>query len=337
MLRPTVACLVFLAFLTVLGVASHLVHHLAAGLSLPKGCLHWGRTRGSALDQYAATDYGAFKSYRPDVFERLRRHGGVSEQLYRDCLTPSGLQGLRPESKSGGCFWRSVDGTVVLKTIRHSECVNLRRALDRLAEHVLPTTGANGYSNGCSYSCLGNVLGLYRLRSRWGRRTYLIACANVYSSDPQAQALRFDLKGSSAGRRRAHSAAVGKDLDLLDANRTLALGYEGKAQLLAVLRRDLQLLSALGLMDYSLLLEEGVLEEVQGLGMRMDKGVLVLQGRAASYRLGLVDWLQGYGLRKRAEHWLKARLLRMRGISCVPPEQYEARLLDFVDRITTDS
>ena len=56
------------------------------------------------------------------------------------------------------------------------------------------------------------------------------------------------------------------------------------------------------------------------------------------YHLGLIDFLQHFSLPKKAEHYLKAEILmRTRAkISCVPPDFYQERFIDFIQRKVLD-
>lgn len=137
--------------------------------------------------------------------------------------------GVSSDSKSGQTFWRSSDGTLVVKTIKGYECRTMRKILATYANHV---TG--------NLSCLSGVLGLYRVRMR-GKRTYFLVTRCVFSkvatpatvshryysgssstndgfvdrNNNEGSGLRYDLKGSTYGRQKSSSSSVLKDLDLI--------------------------------------------------------------------------------------------------------------------------
>ena len=69
------------------------------------------------------------KVYRPAVFNNLRRHAGVSDDLYLKCLDVENLVCLSSDSKSGQAFWKTKDETLVLKTLKHYEAINLLSCL----------------------------------------------------------------------------------------------------------------------------------------------------------------------------------------------------------------
>jgi len=136
--------------------------------------------------------------------------------------------GVYADSKSGQTFWRSTDGTLIVKTIKQYECKNLRNMIDSYATHVQN-----------DHSCLSGVLGIYRIRlKKQGRRfRYFLVTRSVFSkstglsvpdrgyvpqylSAPYTESsnagMRFDLKGSTYGRRKSPNSNVLKDLDLLN-------------------------------------------------------------------------------------------------------------------------
>eukprot|EP01039_Chlorochromonas_danica_P008272 gene8272-9121_t len=300
----------------------------------------------------------SLKIYQPSLFYQLRQHAGVSEPLYWDCLEVARLQSLSSDSKSGQAFWRSSDGHVILKTIKHYECKTLAKILKIYADHVLS-----------DHSCLGNLLGLYRVKAAGRRATYFLAAKNIYTTMPSSK--RFDLKGSTVGRRKAKSSSVWKDLDLLDTissksplqqplqpqqqqeekdeddlvskQQGLHLGPSAKAILMHGLQRDVEFLSDLKLMDYSLLveIEDWLAQEgershnVAHLAETCsNRGKLSLCGRGSQlYHFGIVDFLQRYTFRKWLEHWLKSLFYNRKCISCVEPKFYAKRMLAYIDRV----
>lgn len=185
------------------------------------------------------TPQGTFKAYRPDIFLKLRNHIGISESTYIKSLEPSNLICLSSDSKSGSAFWKTCDNNFVLKTIKHYECKNLIRILDSFAYHML--TGN---------SCISLILGIYRVRLKSGKTKYFMIAKNVYSLNSYAS--KYDLKGSTVGRRAKITSDVKKDLDLIDSGGILQLGYS-KPIVMNALIRDSNFLSKHRFMDYSLL------------------------------------------------------------------------------------
>ena len=115
--------------------------------------------------------------------------------------------------------------------------------VDNLANHMdIPT----------DHSCISSVLGLFRVKLKSGRKIYLMASRNVYPTSQLYNTLRFDLKGSTVGRKKSSYSTVLKDLDLLNSNTRLHFG-DKKELVLRTLKRDVDFLNRCGFMDYSLL------------------------------------------------------------------------------------
>jgi hypothetical protein len=204
---------------------------------------HFGTTKGAANDVYVSLNGGQVKSYRPVVFKHMRSSAGVSESSWLSCMNPDELENICADSKSGQAFWKSKDGVLVLKTIKGYECRNLREVVDNLANHLdVPA----------DHSCISSVLGLFRVKFKNGRKIYLMASRNVYPTTQLYNTLKFDLKGSTVGRKKSASSSVLKDLDLLRSHTRFQFG-DKKDLVLRTLQRDVNFLSRCGFMDYSLL------------------------------------------------------------------------------------
>lgn len=186
------------------------------------------------------------KIYRPQLFNQIRGQLDLTNDEFTSNLSPSNLICINSDSKSGQCFWVSKNGGIILKTIKHYEAKNLVRILDYYAGHVL-----HG-----ELSCIASVLGLFRVKGRWGRgKKYFLACRNVFpaaESDSFIPIEKYDLKGSTVGRVASLYSSVAKDVDLLSSGKTLVLG-DSLELFMAALKRDTDFLRAFGFMDYSLL------------------------------------------------------------------------------------
>ncbi|KAH8053345.1 hypothetical protein JL722_9570 [Aureococcus anophagefferens] len=107
-------------------------------------------------------------------------------------------------------------------------------------------------------SLLPRLVGAYTVE-RGGETTHWLATTNVFGCRPGgcvAVRDKYDVKGSTAGRRTRPRSGTLKDLDALDD--ADALRVRGSERVLAALEADTALLADLGLLDYSLLL--GVME-----------------------------------------------------------------------------
>ena len=271
------------------------------------------------------------KVYRPAVFNNLRRHAGVSDDLYLKCLDVENLVCLSSDSKSGQAFWKTNDETLVLKTLKHYEAINLLRVLDKYAAHTLG-----------DISCIATVVGLYRVKLRNGGKKYFIVCKNVYPRNTWHVTGRYDLKGSTVGRLASPTSSVKKDLDLLASGAKLSLGGPSRDTVLHALQRDVNFLRCQRFMDYSLLV---AVEKYPASHFRRfidrisrplshslaDRGKLVvLGGDGLIYHIGIIDFLQRYTFRKILETLIKGLFHDARKISCVAPALYAKRLFAFI-------
>lgn len=184
---------------------------------------------------------GSFKAYFPSKFTLLRSRTGITDESFIKSLDPDNLVCLSSDSKSGAAFWRTKDGNLVLKTIKHYECKNLCSIMDNLVAHV--TSG---------HSCIAAVIGLYRVKLKNGRKIYFMIAKNVYSGVGY-YARKYDLKGSTVGRRMKLGSDVMKDLDLMDSDVRLNLGPHVRSIILNAIASDADFLRKHNFMDYSLL------------------------------------------------------------------------------------
>ena len=285
---------------------------------------------------------GELKVYRPAVFNSLRRNAGVPDELYLQCLKVDNLNCLNSDSKSGQAFWKSADDTIVLKTLKHYEVKNLRAVLDNYAAHALT-----------DYSCIAGVLGLYRVKTRkklWGaipinEYKYFIACKNVYPRNSWHIVGKYDLKGSTVGRRASPSSTVLKDLNLLESDTKLHLG-PARPVVLHALQRDVNFLKRHRFMDYSLLIavERNPTSHIKRFISRITKPlsvapadagkIAVLGGDGLIYHVGIIDFLQKYSFRKWLETLIKGLFHDPRKISSVDPELYARRCYAFISHVT---
>eukprot|EP01031_Cornospumella_fuschlensis_P033783 gene33783-40878_t len=314
------------------GVApGELVHSIRSGLEQIGQAP--SESEASSQDVRIETARFVIDIYQANVFKLLRRHCGVSEALYRDNLDMAKLHSLLADSKSGQLFLRSADDMIIIKTIKQYECATLVELLPSFAEHVI--TGP---------SLLGNLLGVYKVRTKAGDK-YVMVSKNIYHNPDSSAAScsLYDLKGSTVGRRKSAASFVFKDLDLLDRiqqqSTGISIGPENKRTLLDVLKRDVEYLSKHNLMDYSLLVRvdesSAPHTSFSYSSPSFSRGKMVFSGPSGStVHCGLIDFLQRYSLRKRLETLVKGWYQDAAGISCVSPVAYAQRLLRFIDLVT---
>ena len=184
-----------------------------------------------------------------------------------------------------------------------------------------------------------------------GGRRYFMVNKNVYppsllarndngnSNVPSSR--RYDLKGSTVGRKAKPPAQVMKDLDLMASGVTLSgMGQRAQRILLRALERDAVFLRSQGFMDYSLLVavEPTAIDSTTSSSstplvstLPQNQGKLVLCGEdGKTYHFGVIDFLQRYTFRKVLETMLKGIIDDATKISCVAPSLYAKRMLSFI-------
>ncbi|KAK1930246.1 Phosphatidylinositol 4-phosphate 5-kinase its3 [Phytophthora citrophthora] len=192
-----------------------------------------------------------FKDYSPDVFRQVRRRFGIDLAEYM--LTLSGdfnFIEFMSNSKSGQFFFYSHDGRFMIKTQTKDESKFLRRILPHYYKFVMENPD----------TLITRFYGMHRVKMHHlGKKMHFVIMASVFHTDLDIHA-RFDLKGSRVGRHaspKEHqrgSAGVLKDNDLLEKGFHLQMGMARRAMFLLQLRKDVEFLKSMKIMDYSLLI-----------------------------------------------------------------------------------
>lgn len=188
------------------------------------------------------------KEYCPLVFRNLRERFGIDDLDYKESLTRS--QPIPDESsgKSGAKFYQSYDRLFILKTLTSEEVERMHSFLKHYHPYIVERHGK---------TLLPQYLGMYRLTVD-GIEHYLVATRNVFSNHLNIHR-KYDLKGSTVDRE-ASEKELEKDLPTLKDNDFIKqgvrvdIGEAAKEKLLETLTADVEFLTKLHLMDYSLLL-----------------------------------------------------------------------------------
>ncbi|CAM9103303.1 unnamed protein product [Choristocarpus tenellus] len=200
-----------------------------------------------------------FEEFAAPAFAHLKGLHGISSETFCSSFREgSSFIELTPNSKSRQRFLFTEDGKYMLKSASEDELESLLCFLPEFAEHFAHNRG----------SLISRCYGAYRITdSRTNRSTIYMVFSNVFSTSRWVEE-RYDLKGSTIGRRasQTHSekpTGMMKDLDLEDisgdVNRAqrqlkgLHLGAGEKQSLMMALRADTEFLCRLKIMDYSLL------------------------------------------------------------------------------------
>ncbi|EKX52203.1 hypothetical protein GUITHDRAFT_133919 [Guillardia theta CCMP2712] len=280
-----------------------------------------------------------FKDYAPKVFRNLRYFFGVDDKAYLQSIGQDGLHEISTAetgSKSGQKFLISADGRYFMKTITKSECKFFRKILPQYYNHMKNSRN----------TLLCRFFGLHRIKP--GKLHLLVMC-NIFDTERVVHD-RYDLKGSTVGRQvseaeKKNPTVILKDLDFIKANGSLEV------------QADCNFLQSIGVMDYSLLLgihwrEKAVDTKEFGLvahnrtipdrsaasywlaasgedGLAGVARVMLVQ----IYFMGIIDYLQYYNSRKRAETFVKSFQYNYKEISAVGPQLYASRFCDFISSI----
>lgn len=199
-----------------------------------------------------------YKAYAGPIFSRLRWMYGVKDEDYlQSVASHHGYNDFIANSKSGSFFFYTYDKRYLIKSMTFEEASFLR-------DTVLPSY----YHHLSVYrdSLLSKIFGLYRInRPHSSNKIYFMLMVNVFYSERPIH-LRFDLKGSTLGRRatdqeKQQETPVLKDLDFIDGTQLkdqklpptyLKLGLKKRA-VVSQLTIDAHYLQQLEIMDYSLL------------------------------------------------------------------------------------
>ena len=224
------------------------------------------------------------------------------------------------------------------------------RVIERYADYVTTRKQA---------TLLPKYLGLFTV-TMGSEKTCFVVMNNVFAAYLDIHQ-RFDLKGSTAGRKasqkeRQKKQAVYKDMDLVGSHTQLLLGKEA----IDVLMQDADWLASAGVMDYSLLVgihvkqssqpshplltnSEVIPEEQLALytagsanRKKAHPGVVYVETDAMVAYIGIIDILTEYGLFKHFETFFTGTLA-CRNVSAQPPKKYARRFKKFLlDNIRTN-
>ncbi|KAL4805455.1 hypothetical protein BDV18DRAFT_19144 [Aspergillus unguis] len=203
---------------------------------------------GNELTPSAQYDF-KFKDYAPWVFRHLRAKFRLDPADYLMSLTSKYiLSELGSPGKSGSFFYFSRDYKYIIKTIHHAEHKLLRKILPEYYKHVEHNPN----------TLISQFYGLHRVKMAYGRKIHFVVMNNLFPPHRDIHST-FDLKGSMIGREVSEELIKGnprttmKDLNWLRRNLQLECGPGKREFFLAQLKRDVELLKRLKIMDYSLL------------------------------------------------------------------------------------
>lgn len=188
------------------------------------------------------------KEYCPLVFRNLRERFGIDDIDYKESLTRSQPIPDDSSGKSGAKFYQSYDRLFILKTLTSEEVERMHSFLKHYHPYIVERHGK---------TLLPQYLGMYRLTVD-GIEHYLVATRNVFSNHLNIHR-KYDLKGSTVDREASEKELEKelptlKDNDFIKQGIRIDIGDAAKDKLLETLTADVEFLTKLHLMDYSLLL-----------------------------------------------------------------------------------
>ncbi|KAH3765001.1 phosphatidylinositol-4-phosphate 5-kinase [Pelomyxa schiedti] len=297
-----------------------------------------------------ASDYNFdFHGYHLSIFKALRELSGITNSNFLESFNftgPSkktGLYELRSPGKSGSFFYGTTDMRFILKTINEEE------------QHTL-TAGLHDYFchlNSNPNSLLVRFYGLFSIHHD-NLVMRFIVMENIFPPQKYLVHQRFDIKGSTVGREASvadlqASTPVLKDLDLLNSRTRLHLGTNTKGLFLKALFSDCTWLEKHQIMDYSFLVGIhtcsangccALANTSETMASRRsifhsEEGGVAAEGTPSRtiYYIGIIDLLQKWTVRKRAENTLRRLISKdPEGLSCVDPVFYRQRFEHFVQQ-----
>uniref|UniRef100_A0A8C0VIQ2 1-phosphatidylinositol-5-phosphate 4-kinase n=1 Tax=Cyanistes caeruleus TaxID=156563 RepID=A0A8C0VIQ2_CYACU len=188
-----------------------------------------------------------FKEYCPLVFRNLRERFGIDDQDYQNSVTRSAPVNSDSQGRCGARFLTTYDRRFVIKAVSSEDVAEMHNILKKYHQFIVECHGN---------TLLPQFLGMYRLTVD-GVETYMVVTRNVFSHRLTVHR-KYDLKGSTVSREasdkeKAKDLPTFKDNDFLNEGQKLHVGEDSKKNFLEKLKRDVEFLAQLKIMDYSLL------------------------------------------------------------------------------------
>uniref|UniRef100_A0A7S1A134 PIPK domain-containing protein n=1 Tax=Noctiluca scintillans TaxID=2966 RepID=A0A7S1A134_NOCSC len=315
-------------------------------LALQRGIHHEHEHPKWTMPETSAFDFPQpsceFELVHPELFSRVRKTCGIHPVRYVAALevlekshkkpTVSVINSSDAAGKSASFFFLSPDQQFLAKSFEEADTAALRSILPEYVQHL---------DNEPS-SLLPRYLGLYRLvmkvkDGKGGEKpdTIWIGVMPNLFAGIHVISLRYDLKGSTAGRtasekERIKKRPVYKDNDWIRSGQRISLPSNAhRDEFLRLVRTDAKLLASHRLMDYSLLIGVHSKDEETSYHCAEANNVITVETEEHIFYVGIVDILTKYGSAKRAETLLSGTL-RCRNVSCQPPNKYAQRFVHFI-------
>ncbi|BFY97305.1 hypothetical protein BsWGS_00345 [Bradybaena similaris] len=187
------------------------------------------------------------KEYCPVVFRNLRERFGLDDTDFKHSLTKQQPTSCDYPGRSGARLLMSWDQKLFIKTLVSEEVEMMHHLLKQYHQYIVECH---------AQTLLPQYLAMYRITVN-DAETYIVVMRNVFSPRLTIHK-KYDLKGSTVDRsasekERLKELPTFKDNDFLNDGAKISIGHEQRKKLLDILQSDVDFLSSLHLMDYSLL------------------------------------------------------------------------------------
>lgn len=188
------------------------------------------------------------KEYCPLVFKNLRERFSIDDVDYMNSLTKSQPVAMSSPGRSGAKFYQSYDKLFIMKTLQSEEVEQMHSLLKQYHPYIVERHGK---------TLLPQYLGMYRLTVE-GAETYIVVMRNIFTTNLKIHK-KYDLKGSTVDREASDKEKekdnpILKDNDFVKDGCKMYIGPEAKDRVMEKLTADVEFLSSMNLMDYSVCL-----------------------------------------------------------------------------------
>jgi len=277
--------------------------------------------------------------YAPEIFRNILRLDKIDKKqlissfnVADNILKLSNFKGT--EGKSGSIFFETHDKKFIIKTISEGE---LKSMMNKLIQKYYTLFSTNVFSN------LTHIYGLYTLILGMSK-VHVAVMENIFPFDKKSLICKYDLKGSSAGRRTKKifdkKGVTLKDNDYIelsnkDSKYKINLTNESKDYINQVMSGDLNILEEAKLMDYSLFVCIAKKKNIE-----KEKDKIIIKDRIFEstnkkyvYILGIIDYLTEFGTKKKLEYSYKRFFNKKKyAMSSINPSKYRQRFILFLKK-----
>lgn len=248
--------------------------------------------------------------YCPDMFAIIKNKIGLVDSVLSNSLILHGnfyhIQASETNrgGKSDSFFYLTADEKFVLKTITPEEKEFFVKKM--LAKYSLRVCN--------NESKIVRILGVFKVLPS---NLYFVIMENIVPK--RLSATIYDIKGYANSNRKGKNGVL-KDMDFLED--FSQLGSCEKKEIIKNLQIDMNLLSDIGVMDYSILI--GDYEENANVYNRY-----LVRVEPTPLVIGIIDIFQNFNSRKKIENKMR-KFFSRNEFSCIDPQAYSNRMLNFL-------